>query len=45
MNYEERYKELVGKMKKAYLYAQTDSTRNGRSMVGLHRAANRKVIC
>ncbi len=27
MNYEEKYIELVGKIKKAYLYAQTDSTR------------------
>ena len=26
MNYEQKYKELAGKIKKAYLYAQTDST-------------------
>lgn len=27
MNYEEKYKEIVGQLKKAYLYAQTDSTK------------------
>ena len=27
MDYEKKYKELVGKIKKAYLYAQTDSTK------------------
>ena len=27
MDYEKKYKELVGKMKKAYLYTQTDSTK------------------
>jgi len=27
MDYEKEYKELVGKINKAYLYAQTDSTR------------------
>lgn len=27
MNYERKYKELVGKIKKAYLFAQTDSTK------------------
>ena len=27
MNYENKYKELEGKIKKAYLYAQTDSTK------------------
>ena len=27
MDYEKRYKELAGKMKKAYLYTQTDSTK------------------
>lgn len=27
MNYEEKYKEIVGQIKKAYLYAQTDSTK------------------
>jgi hypothetical protein len=26
-SYEKKYKELVGKIRKAYLYAQTDSTR------------------
>ena len=27
MDYEKKYNELVGKMKKAYLYTQTDSTK------------------
>lgn len=27
MNYEQKYKELVGKIEKAYLFAQTDSTK------------------
>ena len=27
MDYEKKYKELVGKIEKAYLYAQTDSTK------------------
>lgn len=27
MNYEKKYKEIVGQIKKAYLYAQTDSTK------------------
>lgn len=27
MDYEKKYKELVGKIKNAYLYAQTDSTK------------------
>lgn len=27
MDYEQKYKELAGKIKKAYLYAQTDSTK------------------
>ena len=27
MNYEKEYNKLVGKIKKAHLYAQTDSTR------------------
>lgn len=27
MDYEQKYKELVGKIEKAYLFAQTDSTK------------------
>ena len=27
MNYEKKYKEIVGEIRKAYLYAQTDSTK------------------